>query len=54
MSDNEDWLLNVLGAKVIDLDRAAMLLREALKSDHLTLYVESRIRSALIALGKSP
>lgn len=34
--------------------RAVMLLREALKSEHLTPYAESRIRAAIMALGKSP
>lgn len=33
-----------------DLDDAIRLLKEALQSEHLTMYVESRIRSALINL----
>jgi hypothetical protein len=34
--------------------RAVELLREALKSDHIMPYVESRIYAAIIVLGHDP
>ena len=36
------------------ITKAVALLREALMSEHLTPYAESRIRAAILALGKPP
>lgn len=36
-----------------DIARAVKVLFEALQSDHLTPYVESRIRQAIMFLGRA-